>query len=121
MPKFGWMLVGAAFLTGACTATSDTGLQAGLVAIHEARYTEAEKHFAGMLGSDGGDPYAWLNLGVAQAQLGKKLEAGQSYRKAIQLGENAPVRSVVMYQGGQDIESTVAAVASANLEKLGGQ
>ena len=107
-------------LLGACATYDPTGLQPGLAAIHEGRYVEAERHFRGMLAEDPGNPYALLNLGVAQARLGKRSEAIRNYRLAILKGEDAPVRSVVRYQSDQDVESTVSAVASRNLANLGG-
>lgn len=119
MKKFSIGLLGAAMLLGACAGQQSHGLNPGLVAIHEGRYGEAEQHFAGMLAKDPNNPYAMLNLGVAQARLGKKQEAAQSYRKAIQNGENAPVRSVVRYQAEADTESTVSAIANRNLANLG--
>ncbi|MEM7210284.1 MAG: tetratricopeptide repeat protein [Pseudomonadota bacterium] len=106
------------FFLGACTV-DDGGLQSGLAAIHKGSYVEAESHFESMLAEDPGDPYVLLNLGVAKARLGKTGEAEQLYRKAILTGGDAPVRSVVVKQGGQDVESTVAAIAAQNLADLG--
>lgn len=106
-------------LLGACAMQPENSLQPGLAALHKGSFVEAEAHFESMLANDPQDPYALLNLGVAKARLGKTGEAEQLYRKAILTGGNAPVRSVVRYQGEQDVESTVAAVAERNLADLG--
>lgn len=110
----------ASITLGACASQNASDLQPGLAAIHEGRYVEAERHFTGMVKKDPTDPYALLNLGVAQARLGKNEQAAESYRLAIRNGESAPVRSLVVYQSDQDVESTVSAVASRNLAQLGG-
>ncbi len=119
MKKTSIALLAGMMLLGACAGQPSHGLQTGLVAIHEGRYVEAEQHFAAMLAKDPSDPYAMLNLGVAQARQGKTAEAAQSYRNAIRTGQNAPVRSIVRYQTDEDGESTVSEVASRNLANLG--
>jgi hypothetical protein len=54
-------LLGGVMLLGACAAQPSAGLHQGLVAIHDGRYVDAEKHFAGMLARDPDDPCAMLH------------------------------------------------------------
>ena len=120
MQKISLALIGAALLLGACATQPTHGLQPGLVAIHEGRYSDAEQHFQGMLAKEPSDPYAALNLGVAQARQGNNGEAAQSYREAIRIGRNAPVRSIVRFKYDRDVTSTVGEVARNNLALIGG-
>lgn len=113
------LLLLATFLSGACSVRDDNSLQPGLVAIHEGRYGEAESYFKGLLAKDPKNPYGLLNLGVAQARMGRIDEAAENDRLAVRYGEDAPVRSVIGSQSSQDVESTVAAEASEISRKSG--
>lgn len=115
-------VLAATLFAAACTQSGNGNgnayLADGAQAISEGRYAAAEQHFAAILQENPMDPYAHLNIGVAKANQGRKAEAADHYRKAIETGGTLPVRSLVQYHAGGTANETVAQVATRNLQNL---
>ena len=116
-------------LLGACADTSSGGnqkaaaeassLSKGIDAFKAGQYAEAEANFQQALASDPNDPYANLNMGVLKALQGDDDAALAFYRAAAENGENSPLVQAVNANGRVvDAETTVAAVARGNIERL---
>ena len=95
-------------------------LDQGIVLLSERDYPGAEQHFGEMLAENPEDPYANLNMGVANAKLGDKVAAARYYRAAIQYGQAAEIKTTVAGGVQEPRSTTVAALAARNLEMLGG-
>ncbi len=122
-------IVGLALL-GACAepastgneqqaAAGETALSSGIDSFKAGNYPEAEASFQKVLADDPTDPYANLNMGVLKAIQGDEDSAVAFYLAAIENGKDSPIVQVVNANGQQvSSESTVAAVAQNNIERL---
>lgn len=107
-------------LVGCAPSGPDAELMEGWELMVAKDYPAAKDHYEAMLVEYPGNPYAHLNLGVAYHHLGELDPARQHYQAAVAEGGTAEI-SMVSEEG--DIASrpsTVADVARANLERIGG-
>ncbi len=130
MNKF---LIAAAMLSlAACTSpmvTEESRQEsAALNAFAACDFRAAETGFAELAAANPTNPYYHLNLGAARHKLGDKDKAIDSYMKAIELGESAPIAMKIESDGcnaaapsasmDQTVTTTVANMARENLERL---
>lgn len=130
MNKF--LIVAAMLSLGACTTTSMDGAEkedaAGLRAFAACDFQTAEATYADLAAEHPLNPYYHLNLGAARHKLGQTDLAVDSYMKAIELGEAAPIATQIESDGcdtaaaassvDESVSTTVANLGRENLERL---
>jgi Tfp pilus assembly protein PilF len=103
---------------GLITAQSRAELQTGWELLVARDYVTARDHYEAMLVDYPRNPYAHLNLGVTYNELGETELARRHYEAAAVEGEDAEIAEVVEDGEIEQLATTVADVARANLEDL---
>ncbi|HUS52548.1 MAG TPA: tetratricopeptide repeat protein [Thermohalobaculum sp.] len=109
----------AGLLLSGCTS-QNTSLDDGWKLIKAQDYAAARSHYQSMLADDPNNPYANLNLGVANEELGDKATAAKHYQAAITNGKDAKIWQVAEDGNVAGRSTTVLKVAEENLAGLGG-
>jgi Tfp pilus assembly protein PilF len=83
-------------------------------------YSSARDQYTSILAGDPNDPYANLNIGVAYEELGDLAMAAKHYQIAIDHGAEAQILKVAQDGKTANRTTTVKAVATENLARVGG-
>jgi hypothetical protein len=116
----------------ACTSSgvseADRQESVGLNAFASCDFAAAETVFADLTAAHPLNPYYHLNLGAARHKLGETDVAVDSYMKAIELGESAPIAMKIESDScsaaepaanmDMTVTTTVANMARDNLERM---